>query len=68
MRLKPTKSVALGDITSFVIKGCSLILSPALKHVFFFILAYYCSIFHHRGSSGHCSYTQERQQHPSWQL
>jgi len=49
MRLKPTKSVGLGDIISFVIKGCSLILSPALKHIF--ILAYYCSIFQHHGSN-----------------
>ena len=35
MRLKPTKYVGLGDIRSFVIKGCSLILSSVLKHTFY---------------------------------
>ena len=39
MRLKPTKSVWLDDITGFVIKGCSLIFSPVLKQIFYLILS-----------------------------
>ena len=37
MSVKPTKSVELGDITNFVMKGCSLILSPVLKQIFHLI-------------------------------
>jgi hypothetical protein len=44
MRLKPTKSLRIGDITSFVIKVCSLILSPVLTRIF------YLSNFQHHGN------------------
>lgn len=60
MRLKPTKSVGLGDITSFVIKGCSLILSPVLKHKF--SSQPITAAFSNMAASGHCSYPPERQQ------
>jgi hypothetical protein len=33
-RLRPSKSVGLDDIPSFVIKGCSEIFLPVLKHIF----------------------------------
>jgi hypothetical protein len=33
-RLKPYNSVGLDDIPSFVIKGCSEIIVPVLKHIF----------------------------------
>jgi hypothetical protein len=33
-RLKSTKSVGLDDIPSFIIKGCSEIFVPVLKHIF----------------------------------
>jgi hypothetical protein len=33
-RLKPSKSVGLDNIPGFVIKGCSDILVPVLKHIF----------------------------------
>jgi hypothetical protein len=33
-RLKPSKSVELDDIPGFVIKGCSVIFIPILKHIF----------------------------------
>jgi hypothetical protein len=33
-RLQPSKSVGLHDIPSFVIKGCSEIFVPILKHIF----------------------------------
>jgi hypothetical protein len=32
--LKSTKSVGLDDILSFIIKGCSEIFVPVLKHIF----------------------------------
>jgi hypothetical protein len=33
-RLKPSKSVGLDDIPGFVIKGCSAIFIPILRHIF----------------------------------
>jgi hypothetical protein len=33
-RLKPSKSVGLDNIPGFIIKGCSAILVPVLKHIF----------------------------------
>jgi hypothetical protein len=33
-RLKPSKSVGLDDISRFVIKGCSAIFIPILRHIF----------------------------------
>jgi hypothetical protein len=33
-RLKPSKSVAFDDIPGFVMKGCSVIFVPILRHVF----------------------------------
>ncbi|PNF28673.1 hypothetical protein B7P43_G08234 [Cryptotermes secundus] len=33
-RLKPSKSVGPGDIPGFVIKGCSAIFIPVLRHIF----------------------------------
>jgi hypothetical protein len=33
-RLKPSKSVGLDDIPGFIIKGCSAIFIPILKHIF----------------------------------
>jgi hypothetical protein len=33
-RIKPLKSVGLDDIPGFIIKGCSAIFIPILKHVF----------------------------------
>jgi hypothetical protein len=37
--LRPTKSVGLGDIPSFVIKGCSDIFVPVLRFIFNFSLS-----------------------------
>ena len=62
MRLKPTKSVGLGDITSFVIKCCSLILSPVLKHIFFLSYPITAAFSNTMAASGHCSCPPERQQ------
>jgi hypothetical protein len=33
-RLKPSKSVGLDDIPGFIIKGCSSIFIPILRHIF----------------------------------
>jgi hypothetical protein len=33
-RLKPSKSVGINNIPSFVIRGCSGMLVPVLKHIF----------------------------------
>jgi hypothetical protein len=33
-RLKPSKSVGLNDIAGFVIKGCSAVFIPILRHIF----------------------------------
>jgi hypothetical protein len=33
-RLRPSKSVGLDDIPGFIIKGCTDILVPILKHIF----------------------------------
>lgn len=33
-RLKPSKSVELGDISGFAIKGCSVIFIPVHRHIF----------------------------------
>jgi hypothetical protein len=33
-RLKPSKSVGLDDISGFIIKGCSAIFIPILRHIF----------------------------------
>jgi hypothetical protein len=33
-RIKPSKSVALDDILGFIIKGCSAIFIPILRHIF----------------------------------
>jgi hypothetical protein len=34
MRLKPSKSVGVDDIPGFIIKGCTNIFVPVLKHIF----------------------------------
>ncbi|PNF43033.1 hypothetical protein B7P43_G08782 [Cryptotermes secundus] len=41
-RLKPFKSVGLDNIPAFVIKGCSDILAPVLKHIFSLTLSQQC--------------------------
>jgi hypothetical protein len=37
-RVKPSKSVGLDDIPDFVIKGCSSIFIPILRHTFIAVL------------------------------
>jgi hypothetical protein len=40
-RLKPSKSVGLDDISGFIIKGCSAVFIPILRHIFNLSLTQY---------------------------